>query len=74
VLDTVSALVIVVNPQGEIVRFNQACEQITGYLFDEVRGRYFWNLFLVPEEVEPVKAIFEQLRAGKITPVLARYR
>ncbi|RUR76223.1 GAF domain-containing protein [Chlorogloeopsis fritschii PCC 9212] len=67
VLDTVSALVIVLNPQGQIVRFNQACEQITGYSFDEVRDRYFWNLFLVPEEVEPVKAVFEQLRAGNIT-------
>ncbi|MDZ8053230.1 MAG: GAF domain-containing protein [Aulosira sp. ZfuVER01] len=73
VLDTVSALVIVLNPQGQIVRFNQACEQITGYSFDEVRDRYFWNLFLVPEEVEPVKAIFEKLRAGHITPNSQNY-
>ncbi|MBD2499341.1 GAF domain-containing protein [Anabaena azotica] len=73
VLDTVSALVVVINPQGEIVRFNQACEQITGYFFDEVRGRYFWNLFLLPEEVEPVKASFEQLRAGKTTPISHNY-
>ena len=61
VLDTASALVIVFDSQGKIVRFNQACEQITGYSFDEVRGRYFWNLFLIPEEVESVKAVFEQL-------------
>ncbi|BAY08505.1 GAF domain-containing protein [Calothrix sp. NIES-2098] len=73
VLDTVSALVIVLNPQGKIVRFNQACEQITGYSFDEVRDRYFWNLFLVLEEVEPVKAIFEQLRAGHISPTSHNY-
>ena len=65
VVDTASALVIVVNPQGQIVRFNQACEQTTGYSFDEVRGRYFWNLFLVPEEVEPVKAVFAQLQSGQ---------
>ncbi|BBD61242.1 multi-sensor hybrid histidine kinase [Nostoc sp. HK-01] len=64
VLDTASALVIVLDAQGQIVRFNQACEQITGYSFDEVRGRYFWNLFLLPEEVEPVKAVFAQLQAG----------
>ncbi|AFY30917.1 response regulator [Calothrix sp. PCC 7507] len=73
VLDTVSALVIVLNPQGQIVRFNQACEQITGYSFDEVRGRYFWNLFLVPEEVEPVKAVFTQLQAGKTHPDYQEY-
>ncbi|MFN6461072.1 MAG: response regulator [Nostoc sp. DedVER02] len=65
VLETASALVIVLDTQGQIVRFNQACEQITGYSFDEVRGRHFWNLFLIPEEVEPVKAVFKQLQTGK---------
>jgi PAS domain S-box-containing protein len=65
VVDTASALVIVLDSQGQIVRFNQACEQITGYSFDEVRGRYFWNLFLLPEEVESVKAVFEQLLTGR---------
>ncbi|MEH2313026.1 MAG: response regulator [Nostoc sp.] len=65
VLDTASALVIVLDTQGQIVRFNQACEQTTGYSFDEVRGRYFWNLFLLPEQVEEVKAVFEQLRSGE---------
>ncbi|MBN3906535.1 MAG: response regulator [Nostoc sp. NMS1] len=65
VLDTTSALVIVVDPKGQIVRFNQACEQTTGYSFDEVRGRHFWNLFLLPEQVGPVKAVFEQLRSGE---------
>ncbi|MBW4457339.1 MAG: response regulator [Nostoc indistinguendum CM1-VF10] len=65
VLDTASALVIVLDTQGQILRFNHACEQITGYSFDEVRGRHFWNLFLLPEQVEQVKAIFEQLRSGE---------
>ncbi|MEH2191827.1 MAG: GAF domain-containing protein [Nostoc sp.] len=65
VLDTASALVIVLDSQGKIVRFNQACEQITGYSFDEVRGRYFWNLFLIPEELESVKAVFEELLTGR---------
>ncbi|MBN3924642.1 GAF domain-containing protein [Nostoc sp. NMS4] len=65
VVDTVGALVIVFDSQGQIVRFNQACEQITGYSFDEVRGRYSWNLFLPPEEIEPVKAVFEQMLTGQ---------
>ncbi len=65
VLDTASALVIVLDAQGQIVRFNQACEQTTGYSFDEVKGRHFWNLFLLPEQIEPMKAVFEQLWTGK---------
>ncbi|MEH2050248.1 response regulator [Nostoc sp.] len=65
VLDTTSALVIVLDSKGQIVRFNQACEQTTGYSFDEVKGRRFWNLFLIPEEIEPVRAVFEELRIGE---------
>ncbi|MBN3873285.1 response regulator [Nostoc sp. JL33] len=65
VLDTASTLVIVLDTQGQIVRFNQACEKTTGYSFDQVRGRHFWNLFLLPEDIEPIKAVFQQLRSGE---------
>jgi PAS domain S-box-containing protein len=65
ILGTTTALVVALDPQGRIVRFNPACEQITGYSFDQVRGRTVWDLFLLPEEVKPVKAVFEELRTGK---------
>ncbi len=61
VLDTVGALVIVLDPHGRIVRFNRACEQLTGYDFEEVRGRIFWEIVLPPELVEEVRLIFNQL-------------
>ena len=64
ILQTTSALVVVLNPKGRIVRFNRACERTTGYSFDEVRGRCFWSMLLIPEEVERVKAVFGDLRAG----------
>ncbi|PPS41426.1 PAS domain S-box protein [Chroococcidiopsis sp. TS-821] len=63
VVDTASALVVVLNSQGQIVRFNTSCEQITGYSFDEVRGRYFWNVLLLPEDVETLKAAFNTIKA-----------
>ncbi|MEJ2560495.1 MAG: PAS domain-containing protein [Anaerolineae bacterium] len=65
VLDTAGALVVILDREGRIVRFNRACEQTTGYSFDEVRGKLLWDLFLIPEEVEPVKAVFEELQAGQ---------
>jgi PAS domain S-box-containing protein len=65
VLDTAGALVLVLDPQGRIVRFNRACEKLTGYRFAEVEGQPFWDLLLIPEETEPVKAVFEQLQAGQ---------
>jgi|GEM_PF-5384699 len=61
VLDTAGALVLVLNRHGRIVRFNRACEQTTGYTFEEVRGKFWWDIFLPPEEIEPIKAEFEAL-------------
>lgn len=66
VLDTASSLVVVLDQNGQIIRFNRACEKTTGYKFAEVRNKYIWDLFLIPEDVEPVKAIFEELRGGKL--------
>ena len=62
ILHTVGALVVVLDPQGRIVRFNRACEQVSGYSFAEVKGKYFWDLCVVPEEAERFKIIVEQLR------------
>ena len=62
VLDTVRSLVVVLDRQGRIVSFNKACEATTGYGFSEVKGEYFWDLFLMPEEIESVKAVFEALQ------------
>jgi PAS domain S-box-containing protein len=64
ILDAIGALVVVLDPQGRITRFNRACEETAGYAFEEVRGQYIWDL-LPPEEVEPAKAGFENLQASQ---------
>ncbi len=64
VLDTVGALVVVLDTKGRIVRFNRTCEQVTGYKFAEVKDKPFWDIFLIPEEVKKVKGIFKELKAG----------
>lgn len=61
VLDTVGALVTILDPQGRIVYFNHACEKITGYSFEEVKGKPIWDLLLIPEEREEVKRVFNEL-------------
>ncbi len=64
VLDTAGALVVVLDSDGCIVQFNQACQDTTGYRFDEVRGKHVWDLFLIAEELEQVRNIFKSLKAG----------
>lgn len=65
VLDTAATLVVVLDRTGRIVRFNRACERLTGYLLAEARGKLLWDFLLVPEEVERVKAVFAELQAGQ---------
>lgn len=64
ILDTVGTLVVVLDPQGRIIRFNSACEQTTGYSFESVKGKYFWQLFSQPTEADIVKTHWEQLIAS----------
>jgi PAS domain-containing protein len=59
-LDTLGALVVVLDREGRIIRFNRACEQTTGCLFQEVQGKAFFDLFLLPEEVQGVKETFQK--------------
>jgi PAS domain S-box-containing protein len=65
VLETAGALVVVLDPLGRIVHFNRACEQTTYYSFEEVKGQYFWDIFLTTGEIESVKQVFAQLQAGQ---------
>jgi PAS domain S-box-containing protein len=63
ILDTVGALVVVLDQEGRIIRFNRASELTTGYSLEEVRGKHIWDLFLVPEEVDRFKRIFRRMGA-----------
>jgi PAS domain S-box-containing protein len=65
IIETTRALIVVLDAEGRIVLFNPACERITGYRSEEVRGRAFWDFLLAPDERDPVKAVFNDLRAGR---------
>jgi len=60
-LNTLPALVVVVDAQGRIVGFNQTCERVSGYTFAEVKAQYLWQDLLLPEEQKGVQALFQQL-------------
>jgi PAS domain S-box-containing protein len=64
ILETVGALVVVLDPSGCIVRFNRACEQTTGYSFADVKGERVWDLFFAREERERFQTGFDQLLGG----------
>jgi diguanylate cyclase (GGDEF)-like protein/PAS domain S-box-containing protein len=64
VMDTAGALVVVLRPDGRVVRINRAAEVTTGYACADVADRHFWNVFLAAEELDGVRAVFAGLLAG----------
>lgn len=70
---TVGALVVVRDPQGHIVRFNQAFEETTGYTLDEIRGSYYWDIFVLPQDLEKAKTRFRNLKTSTLPVTAQKY-
>jgi PAS domain S-box len=64
ILEGAGSPIVVLRPDGRMIRFNRACEQVSGYSFDELRDRPFWEALTISEEIEPLKEMFERLRRG----------
>jgi two-component system sensor histidine kinase/response regulator len=56
VIDTAGSLVMVLDAEGRIQRFNRACELLTGRFVDEVRGLSPADFALAPQDVDIVAA------------------
>lgn len=56
VLDTSNALIVVLDPEGRLVRWNHACEQLTGYHESELRGQVLSSRLVVPAQLETVQS------------------
>ncbi|RCW82540.1 PAS domain S-box-containing protein/diguanylate cyclase (GGDEF)-like protein [Halanaerobium sp. DL-01] len=62
ILEVQSGLVLLLDCQGKIVRFNNACEKLTGYAEKEVKGKTIWDLFIKNDKKKEVKKVFNQLK------------
>jgi PAS domain S-box-containing protein len=60
VLETAGALIIVLDTEARIVRFNRSCERASGYGREEVEGMPFWML-LPEEDKERIQGVFGDL-------------
>jgi PAS domain S-box-containing protein len=60
VLDTSAALVMVLDRKGRIVRFNRACELLSGYSAAQVRGKRPVDLLIAPEEAHCLETFRQQ--------------
>jgi PAS domain S-box-containing protein len=65
ILDTVGALIVVLDPRGRIVRFNRACERTSGFAFAQVRGKFLPDLFAHADEGDAFLGMIEELKSGR---------
>ena len=63
-LDLSGALIVIRGPDGAVTGFNAACQETSGYSFEEMKNRRLWDSLLPPQDVEPAKAEFAALRDG----------
>lgn len=68
ILETVDALILVLDGKGTIAQINRACEDLTGFSLAEVQGRSIGEIFPVDAESQLYERIFARLRR-KDTPV-----
>jgi PAS domain S-box-containing protein len=64
ILQTAEALIVVLDAEGRILRFNDKCQSVSGRREEEVQGRLFWELLLPERVVAKVRGRFQQLLAG----------
>jgi PAS domain S-box-containing protein len=65
ILETAPSLVMVLDAHGHIVRFNRACEELSGVTMHEVAGRPIWELpFLLDEDRDPIRQNIPRLAAA----------
>ncbi len=63
VVEASNLLVMVTDLEGRITRFNNACEVASGYEFEEIKGRIFWNLLVPAEEAPEIKLSYRNIKS-----------
>jgi PAS domain S-box-containing protein len=65
ILNTVGALIMVVDTEDRLVRFNAVCNTTTGYDLAEFQGSSRWQDLVPADEKDGVRRTIERLRSGE---------
>lgn len=69
ILDTAPSLIMVLDAQGHIVRFNRACEELSGVTIAELAGRPYWEVpFLLDDDRAQIRDDMPRF-AASVEPV-----
>ena len=76
-INTAPAIVLLLNSEGRIIRFNHYMEELSGYRLEEVQGKDWFTTFLPDREREGVQEVFARTRqrqdtTGSVNPIVNR--
>ncbi|MCP4898817.1 MAG: PAS domain S-box protein, partial [bacterium] len=66
-IETAPVIVLVLDPEGHIMRFNSFMEELSGYSLAEVKGQSWFDTFLVERDVPQVSDLFAEAMSGHPT-------
>lgn len=76
-IDTAQVIILVLDTEGRIIRFNSYMEELCGYKLDEVQGRDWFSTFLPEENYDQIRELFRTVASdiktqGNINPVVSK--
>ena len=76
-IETAQTIVLVLDPQGRIARFNSYMERLSGYRLDEVRGKDWFSIFLPQRDDARIRKVFRDALAeldvrGNVNPIVTK--
>jgi len=67
-IQTAQMIVLVLDQQGHILRFNPYMEEISGYRLEEVQGQDWFTTFLPKRDQERIRKVFQRSAKGFSAP------
>ncbi|WP_457552705.1 c-type heme family protein [Desulfobacula sp.] len=64
ILNTAQAIIVVLDPAGNIISINPFMEELSGYRLDEVRGKEWFSTFLPERDRDVVREFFTKAVGG----------
>ncbi|MCW8963324.1 MAG: PAS domain S-box protein [Gammaproteobacteria bacterium] len=61
ILDSAEALIVVMDDKGRIEQFNHMCERASLYSYEEVKGKYAWDVLFDEHQRDNIISIFHEM-------------
>lgn len=66
-IETAQTIILLLDPEGRIIRFNSYFEELTGYHLEEVIGEDWFHQFVPEAEQKSVRGLFAKAMEGTLT-------